>query len=120
MFTFLFKLICLFVSPAPASVIDLHVENQGQMDTLLLSWTRGPGALTGYSVSVDGFEQHLGPESTQVVFHRLVAGRLYPATIQTWSENLTNTTTAVGRTGQCCCKSESPKLMFHIITYLMQ
>jgi len=90
------------------------------MDSLLLSWTRGPGALTRYSVSVDGFEQLLGPESTQVVFHGLVAGRLYPAKIQTWSENLTNTTTAVGRTGQCCCKSESLKLTFHIITYLMQ
>lgn len=88
----------IWARTAPASVIDLHVENQGQMNSLLLSWTRGPGALTGYSVSIDGFEQHLGPESTQVVFHRLVAGRLYPATIQTWSENLTNTTTAVGRT----------------------
>ncbi|XP_039516167.1 receptor-type tyrosine-protein phosphatase beta-like [Pimephales promelas] len=88
----------IWARTAPASVIDLHVENQGQMDSLLLSWTRGPGALTRYSVSVDGFEQHLGPESTQVVFHRLVAGRLYPAKIQTWSENLTNTTTAVGRT----------------------
>lgn len=111
----MFDKTCLFVFPAPASVIDLHIDNQGQMDSLLLSWSRGPGALTGYSVTVDGFEQRLGPESTQVVFHRLVAGRLYPATIQTWSEDLTNTTTAVGRTGQ----SLSPKVTFHIITDIM-
>ncbi|XP_067248540.1 receptor-type tyrosine-protein phosphatase beta isoform X4 [Chanodichthys erythropterus] len=88
----------IWARTAPASVIDLHIDNQGQMDSLLVSWSRGPGALTGYSVTVDGLEQRLGPESTQVVFHRLVAGRLYPATIQTWSEDLTNTTTAVGRT----------------------
>uniref|UniRef100_A0A8C1V0B3 protein-tyrosine-phosphatase n=1 Tax=Cyprinus carpio TaxID=7962 RepID=A0A8C1V0B3_CYPCA len=88
---------CLFFT-APASVINLHVDNQGQMDSLLLSWVRGPGGLTGYSVTVDGFKQWLGPESTQVVFHGLVAGRLYSATLQSWSEDLTNTTTAVGRT----------------------
>uniref|UniRef100_A0A672QMH2 protein-tyrosine-phosphatase n=1 Tax=Sinocyclocheilus grahami TaxID=75366 RepID=A0A672QMH2_SINGR len=88
----------IWARTAPASVIKLHAENQGQMDSLLLSWMRGPGGLTGYSVTVDGFEQRLGPESTQVVFHGLVAGRLYSVTLQSWSEDLTNTTTAVGRT----------------------
>uniref|UniRef100_A0A8C2CS76 protein-tyrosine-phosphatase n=1 Tax=Cyprinus carpio TaxID=7962 RepID=A0A8C2CS76_CYPCA len=88
----------IWARTAPASVINLHVDNQGQMDSLLLSWVRGPGGLTGYSVTVDGFKQWLGPESTQVVFHGLVAGRLYSATLQSWSEDLTNTTTAVGRT----------------------
>ncbi|XP_073703352.1 receptor-type tyrosine-protein phosphatase beta [Garra rufa] len=88
----------IWARTAPASVINLHVENQGQMDSLLLSWMRGPGGLTRYSVTVDGFEQWLGPESTQVVFHTLVAGRLYSATLQSWSEDLTNTTTAIGRT----------------------
>ncbi|RXN30220.1 receptor-type tyrosine- phosphatase beta-like protein [Labeo rohita] len=83
---------------APASVINLQVKNQGQMDSLLLSWMRGPGGLTAYSVTVDGFEQWLGPERTQVVFHKLVAGRLYSATFQSWSEDLTNTMTAIGRT----------------------
>lgn len=96
---------CLFVFTAPASVINLQVKNQGQMDSLLLSWMRGPGGLTAYSVTVDGFEQWLGPERTQVVFHKLVAGRLYSATFQSWSEDLTNTMTAIGRTGQCCYKS---------------
>uniref|UniRef100_A0A8C1ZXE7 protein-tyrosine-phosphatase n=1 Tax=Cyprinus carpio TaxID=7962 RepID=A0A8C1ZXE7_CYPCA len=88
----------IWARTAPASVINLHVENQGQMDSLLLSWMRGPGGLTGYSVTVNGFEQWLGPESTQVIFHGLVAGRLYSATLQSWSEDLTNTTTAIGRT----------------------
>nr|ACN64933.1 protein tyrosine phosphatase [Danio rerio] len=83
---------------APASVPELHVENQGQTDSLLLSWTPAPGGLTGYSVTVDGREQRVGPEVTQVVFHSLVAGRLYLATVQTWSEDLSNSTTAVGRT----------------------
>uniref|UniRef100_A0A671JZS2 protein-tyrosine-phosphatase n=1 Tax=Sinocyclocheilus anshuiensis TaxID=1608454 RepID=A0A671JZS2_9TELE len=88
----------IWARTAPASVINPHVENQGQMDSLLLNWMRGPGGLTGYSVTVDGFEQRLGPESTQVIFHGLVAGRLYSATLQSWSEDLTNTTTAIGRT----------------------
>lgn len=117
-FVWMFKKV-LFVFTAPASVINPHVENQGQMDSLLLSWMRGPGGLTGYSVTVNGFEQWLGPESTQVIFHGLVAGRLYSATLQSWSEDLSNTTTAIGRTGQCCCKSYSPKDMFYIITDLM-
>lgn len=86
---------------APASVIDLKVEHQGQIDSLFLSWTRGPGSLTGYSVFLDGFEQKLGPESSQVVFRGLVAGRLYTAVVQSWSEDLANTVTAVGRTGLC-------------------
>uniref|UniRef100_A0A8C1IAS0 protein-tyrosine-phosphatase n=1 Tax=Cyprinus carpio TaxID=7962 RepID=A0A8C1IAS0_CYPCA len=88
----------IWARTAPASVINPHVENQGQMDSLLLSWMRGPGGLTGYSVTVNGFEQWLGPESTQVIFHGLVAGRLYSATLQSWSEDLSNTTTAIGRT----------------------
>uniref|UniRef100_A0A673N6K6 protein-tyrosine-phosphatase n=1 Tax=Sinocyclocheilus rhinocerous TaxID=307959 RepID=A0A673N6K6_9TELE len=88
----------IWARTAPASVINPHVENQGQMDSLLLNWMRGPGGLTGYSVTMDGFEQRLGPESTQVIFHGLVAGRLYSATLQSWSEDLTNTTTAIGRT----------------------
>uniref|UniRef100_A0A9J8AXI2 protein-tyrosine-phosphatase n=1 Tax=Cyprinus carpio carpio TaxID=630221 RepID=A0A9J8AXI2_CYPCA len=88
----------IWARTAPASVINPHVENQGQMDSLLLSWMRGPGGLTGYSVTVNGIEQWLGPESTQVIFHGLVAGRLYSATLQSWSEDLTNTTTAIGRT----------------------
>ncbi len=117
-FVWMFKKV-LFVFTAPASVINPHVENQGQMNSLLLSWMRGPGGLTGYSVTVDGFEQRLGPESTQVIFHGLVAGRLYSATLQSWSEDLTTTTTAIGRTGQCCCKSYNPEDMFYILTYLM-
>ncbi|XP_050963599.1 receptor-type tyrosine-protein phosphatase beta [Labeo rohita] len=88
----------IWARTAPASVINLQVKNQGQMDSLLLSWMRGPGGLTAYSVTVDGFEQWLGPERTQVVFHKLVAGRLYSATFQSWSEDLTNTMTAIGRT----------------------
>ncbi|XP_043092464.1 receptor-type tyrosine-protein phosphatase beta [Puntigrus tetrazona] len=88
----------IWARTAPATVINPHIENQGQMDCLLLSWMRGPGGLTGYSVTVDNFEQQLGPESTQVILHGLVAGRLYSATLQSWSEDLSNAVTAIGRT----------------------
>ncbi|XP_073725516.1 receptor-type tyrosine-protein phosphatase beta [Misgurnus anguillicaudatus] len=92
--------VSIWARTAPATVINLRVEHQGRTDSLLVSWTRGPGGLTGYSVSLDGHEPifELGPVSTKVVFEKLVAGRLYTAIVQTWSKDLSNITTAVGRT----------------------
>ncbi|TRY92037.1 hypothetical protein DNTS_026802 [Danionella cerebrum] len=91
----------MWARTAPATVSDLRVESPAQMiDSLLLRWTRAPGALSGYVISVGGMEQHLGPEVTQTVFQTLVPGRLYLATVQSCSEDLRSSTSAAGRTGQ--------------------
>ncbi|XP_051544635.1 LOW QUALITY PROTEIN: receptor-type tyrosine-protein phosphatase beta-like [Myxocyprinus asiaticus] len=88
----------IWARTAPASVMDLQIVNEGRSDSLLLSWTRGPGGLSGYVVSLDVLEQRLDPERTQVVFQGLVPGRLYMATVLSYSEDLSNTATAEGRT----------------------
>ncbi|XP_062850734.1 receptor-type tyrosine-protein phosphatase beta [Trichomycterus rosablanca] len=91
----------LWAHTVPAPVRDLQVNHEGHMDSLLLSWRRAPGGLSGYVIFLGGSgqpEQRLGPDETQAIFHNLQPGRLYTAKVLSWSEDLTNIATKVGRT----------------------
>ncbi|KAF4079469.1 hypothetical protein AMELA_G00178360 [Ameiurus melas] len=85
--------------PAPAR--DLHIDHEGHTDSVLLSWRRSPGSLDGYIVSLEGSdrpEQRMGPEHSRTIFTNLLPGHLYTAVVRSWSGELTNTVSVVGRT----------------------
>ncbi|XP_026863299.2 receptor-type tyrosine-protein phosphatase beta [Electrophorus electricus] len=91
----------LWARTVPAPAKDLKVDSRGHSGSLWLTWMRAPGSLGGYVVTLEASgqpQQRLEPERTDAVFQNLLPGRLYTAIVLSWSGNLTNTATAVGRT----------------------
>ncbi|TSZ83246.1 Receptor-type tyrosine-protein phosphatase beta [Bagarius yarrelli] len=91
----------LWARTVPAPVRDLQIDHEGHTDSVLLSWRRAPGSLDRYTVSLEGSdqpEQNLQPEHTHTIFTNLQPGRLYTAVVRSWSGELTNTVSLVGRT----------------------
>ncbi|KAB5542066.1 hypothetical protein PHYPO_G00087170 [Pangasianodon hypophthalmus] len=91
----------LWARTVPAPARDLQIDHEGHTDSLLLSWRRAPGSLSGYIISLEGSdqpEQRLGPEHTHTIFTNLLPGRLYTAVVRSWSGELTSTVSVVGRT----------------------
>ncbi|KAK3517590.1 hypothetical protein QTP70_012946 [Hemibagrus guttatus] len=85
----------------PAPVRDLQIDHEGHTDSVLLNWRRAPGSLDRYTISLEGSdqpEQRLKPEHTHTNFTNLLPGRLYTAVVRSWSGELTNTVSVVGRT----------------------
>ncbi|GAA6102630.1 receptor-type tyrosine-protein phosphatase beta isoform X1 [Tachysurus ichikawai] len=88
-------------STVPAPVRDLQIDHEGRTDSVLLSWRRALGSLDKYTISLEGsdqLEQRLEPEHTRTIFTNLLPGHLFTAVVRSWSGELTNTVSVVGRT----------------------
>ncbi|XP_062246778.1 receptor-type tyrosine-protein phosphatase beta-like isoform X2 [Platichthys flesus] len=94
----------IWARTVPAAVVSLTTRTGNQSDELLVTWTRGPGDLSGLLLSLydpSGSRraaQHLGSEVTEYVFSHLVPGRLYRAEVLSLSGDLSNRASAAGRT----------------------
>ncbi|XP_027007234.2 receptor-type tyrosine-protein phosphatase beta isoform X1 [Tachysurus fulvidraco] len=91
----------LWARTVPAPVRDLQIDHEGHTDSVLLSWRRALGSLDKYTISLEGSdqpEQRLEPEHTRTIFTNLLPGRLFTAVVRSWSGELTNTVSVVGRT----------------------
>ncbi|KAM4734375.1 receptor-type tyrosine-protein phosphatase beta isoform 2-T2 [Anableps anableps] len=88
----------------PAAVTSLKAQSGNQSDTLLINWVRGDGDVTGYLLSLyntDGSQQaehQLGSEVTEFIVSGLVPGRQYQANMLSFSGELHNQASTVGRT----------------------
>ncbi|XP_014003320.1 receptor-type tyrosine-protein phosphatase beta isoform X1 [Salmo salar] len=90
----------------PSKVKNIHVSNNGQSNSLKISWTPGQGDVDSYSVSLslDGPEGRMletrpvPKHPNQLVFNSLQPGQLYSVTVRSISGILLNNNTASGRT----------------------
>ncbi|XP_066579580.1 receptor-type tyrosine-protein phosphatase beta isoform X2 [Amia ocellicauda] len=88
----------------PARVTALQAESRNRTDSLWFSWDQAAGDLTGYEIWLyrpDGSLQDSGQgkaDLRQWRFQSLFPGRLYKVVIATKSGELSNTSTAEGRT----------------------
>ncbi|XP_058272942.1 receptor-type tyrosine-protein phosphatase beta isoform X2 [Hemibagrus wyckioides] len=91
----------IWARTVPAPVRDLQIDHEGHTDSVLLIWRRAPGSLDRYTISLEGSdqpEQRLEPEHTRTIFTNLLPGCLYTAVVRSWSGELTNTISVIGRT----------------------
>uniref|UniRef100_A0A8C8M3B8 protein-tyrosine-phosphatase n=1 Tax=Oncorhynchus tshawytscha TaxID=74940 RepID=A0A8C8M3B8_ONCTS len=90
----------------PSKVKNIHVSNNGQSNSLKISWTPGQGDVDSYSVSLslDGPEGRMletrpvPKHPNQLGFNSLQPGQLYSVTVRSISGILLNNNTASGRT----------------------
>lgn len=87
-------------------MVSLRAGAANQSDSLRVSWDRGPGDLSGYLLSLynpNGSRRArvpLGSEANELLLSDLVPGRLYRAEVLSLSEELSNSASALGRTGE--------------------
>uniref|UniRef100_A0A8C7M867 protein-tyrosine-phosphatase n=1 Tax=Oncorhynchus kisutch TaxID=8019 RepID=A0A8C7M867_ONCKI len=111
----------------PSKVKNIHVSNNGQSNSLKISWTPGQGDVDSYSVSLslDGPEGRMletrpvPKHPNQLGFNSLQPGQLYSVTVRSISGILLNNNTASGRTGPAAVSNlsiqanSSSSLSFH-------
>ncbi|KAG7468893.1 receptor-type tyrosine-protein phosphatase beta-like isoform X1 [Solea senegalensis] len=94
----------MWARTVPAAVLSLRVGTGNQSDSLLVTWDRGVGDVSGFLLCLYDrggerqAEERLGSEVTGFVFSGLVPGRLYRAEMLSLSGELCNRVGAVGRT----------------------
>uniref|UniRef100_A0A3Q3VX91 protein-tyrosine-phosphatase n=1 Tax=Mola mola TaxID=94237 RepID=A0A3Q3VX91_MOLML len=76
----------------PSSVSSLEVQSSGRRDRLAVSWQHGEGSWTILG------SQTLGADHTSHMFSGLMPGRLYRSEVITYSGELTNSVSVLGRT----------------------
>ncbi|XP_066504838.1 receptor-type tyrosine-protein phosphatase beta-like [Hoplias malabaricus] len=94
----------IWTRTVPAAVPFLHVESRNSSNSLWVSWQQADGEVSRYSLTLlnpdksQQAEQFLGLSNRGHVLTGLVPGRLYTVVLSTHSAELTNFSTARGRT----------------------
>ncbi|XP_056308714.1 receptor-type tyrosine-protein phosphatase beta-like, partial [Danio aesculapii] len=83
----------------PSTVKNIHISNEGQSNSLRVSWTPGQGDVDRYTVSLSPAQERSVPKHVnEVSFQRLQPGQQYNITVTSVSGSLINNSTATGRT----------------------